>query len=108
MTKLIALILGTLSVAPILYFVFILLFPLAAPLWTDGLKPVSDMPLEFDMMALVWVLAVVLFDIIYMYKTENVPREKRTLWLVVLILGTFIAVPFFWYFYMWKPLVRKA
>ena len=44
--------------------------------------------------------AVVLVFIVLLFAVDIVPREKRALWLVVLILGHMAVTPFFWYFYL--------
>ena len=47
--------------------------------------------------------AVVLVFIVLLFAADIVPREKRALWLVVLILGHMAVTPFFWYFYLRSP-----
>jgi hypothetical protein len=35
------------------------------------------------------------------FRTDRVPADKKALWAVVLFLGNFFAMPFYWYFYIW-------
>lgn len=58
--------------------------------WTDGL--------------LVWLAALLLFYLIYLYKTEYVPAKQRPFWAVALIIGNIVAMPIFWYRYMWQTI----
>jgi hypothetical protein len=54
-----------------------------------------------------WVL--IASYIVYLFKSTHVPVEKRALWAVVLFLGNMIAMPIFWYLYVWRPLqIRPA
>ncbi|NBB81475.1 MAG: hypothetical protein GVY36_18880 [Verrucomicrobia bacterium] len=46
--------------------------------------------------------------IIYLFATPYVPREKRLLWIVVLLVVNLIAMPFFWYWYVWSPMNTKT
>lgn len=47
-----------------------------------------------------WVL--VASYIIYLFKTSVVPKEKKTLWVIVLIFGNVFVMPVFWYLYVWR------
>jgi energy-coupling factor transporter transmembrane protein EcfT len=42
------------------------------------------------------------FYIIYLFRTRNIPKEKKGLWLAVLFFANILAMPFFWYVYVWK------
>ena len=55
--------------------------------------------IHFAMVALCLVL--IGFYIWYLFKTDRVPSDKKSLWAVVLFLGNLIAMPVFWYLYMW-------
>ena len=56
------------------------------------------------MMAANGLIFMVLFGyIIYLFKTNNVPKDKKALWAVVLFLGHVVSIPIFWYHYVWKP-----
>jgi hypothetical protein len=58
--------------------------------------------LHLAVMLLIWVLIATY--IVYLFKTTHVPADKRALWAVVLFLGNMLAMPFFWYLYVWRPL----
>jgi hypothetical protein len=53
-------------------------------------------------MVLIWTL--IASYIIYIFRTEHVPKEKKALWAVVLFMGSIVAMPVFWVIYVWKPL----
>ncbi|MCB8980930.1 MAG: hypothetical protein H6657_26285 [Ardenticatenaceae bacterium] len=58
--------------------------------WTDGL--------------LIWFVALLIFYLVYLYKTEHVPAKERPFWAAALILGNIVAMPIFWYRYMWQTI----
>ncbi len=46
--------------------------------------------------------------IVHAYRTDLVPADKKVLWVVILFFGNFIAIPVYWYLYMWRPLKNPA
>ena len=36
------------------------------------------------------------------FKNERISQDKKALWVVVLFFGNFIAMPIYWYLYIWK------
>lgn len=55
--------------------------------------------LQLIFMAL-W-FALLAFYIVHVFRTGRVPADKKALWAVVLFLGNFLAMPVYWYLYMW-------
>src|SRR3989338_7739241 len=50
------------------------------------------------------------FLIVYIrnvFKNNSVPSEKKALWAVVLFLGNMIAMPIYFYLYIWKDFDQK-
>jgi len=41
--------------------------------------------------------------IVYVFRSRTVPREKRRLWVAVIVFGGLFALPFFWFWYVWQP-----
>ena len=42
-----------------------------------------------------------LFYIVFLFKTDRVPQDKKALWAAVLFLGNMLAMPVFFYLYVW-------
>jgi len=57
-------------------------------------------PLHFFTMLEIFVL--IMIYIVHVFKTDRVPQDKKALWAVVLFLGNMIAMPIYWYIYIWK------
>ncbi len=115
-------VLGALSLWPILHFFvffgfFVLMF--AASVGTAALGPRGNaLPaalaggfalvflLHFATLALTFGLTV--FYIVYLFKTDRVRQDKKALWAVVLFLGNVIAMPVFFYLYVWPEQMPAA
>mgnify|MGYP001496655692 CR=1 FL=1 len=48
-------------------------------------------------------MALIVSYIVCLFKTSNVPNDKKPLWAVVIFMGHFLAMPIFWYLYVWRP-----
>ncbi len=57
--------------------------------------------MHFAVTILTWSL--IGFYIYCLFKTDHVKQEQKALWAVVLFLGNILAMPVFWYLYIWKP-----
>jgi len=86
------------------------------PLVTIVISIFSDdiiqLPIENEFAAYLyeyWFMYVVVLTqitllgyIVYIYKSNVVPKGKRHLWAAVLFLGHAIAFPIFWFHYIWS------
>jgi hypothetical protein len=57
-------------------------------------------PLHF--LTMLEIFALLAFYIVHVFKTDRVSQDKKALWAVVLFLGNMIAMPIYWYLYIWK------
>jgi hypothetical protein len=97
------------SILPILYMFFFMAF-IFITMFTSfsGKTPSKDV---FDFFPLVFIMhfaviflsfGLIAFYIYYLFKTDRVEKDKKALWAVILFLGTFFAMPVFWYLYIWR------
>jgi hypothetical protein len=49
-----------------------------------------------------YVLLLFLIFLIYLGRMKNINNEKKWLWRGLMFFGHVIAIPIFWYFYIWK------
>ena len=49
-------------------------------------------------------LFVGILCLIYILSWLAVPQDKKALWAVVIFMGNALAMPVYWYLYIWKPL----
>lgn len=52
------------------------------------------------------IAALVTFYIVHVFKSSALLGQKQALWAVVLLLGSVIAMPVYWYLYVWREATR--
>lgn len=104
------LILGLATLLPlvymILYFVvFISLFFSSVlgnpPIGVPGEQHFASMFIGHFIMML-WIMALLVFYIVHLFKNESIPNDKKALWAIVIFLGNVLAMPVYWYIYVWN------
>jgi hypothetical protein len=55
-----------------------------------------------------WIVALIAFYIYNLFHNDRVSPDYKPLWAVVLFLGNFIAMPIYWYLYIWKSAPNAA
>lgn len=50
---------------------------------------------------MLWMFALVAIYIYNVFNNDRVAKDKKALWAVVLFLGNAIAMPIYWYLYIW-------
>jgi len=114
MTKGKAITLGIFSVWPFLYIIIFMgsIFIMMATTFANN-NPSNELPiiimvifpLHFFTMFEIFVLIAIYM--LYLFKTDVVPQDKKALWAVILFLGNVFSMPIFWYLYIWKKLKEK-
>lgn len=87
------------SLIMLVFFGFV--FPELIPNLSSPVKAIKIMNNVSDYSLYVSMLGVV-FCLFYLFTTPFVPKNKKWLWCVVLLLAHVFAAPFFWYFYILK------
>jgi cobalamin synthase len=110
MTKPKALTLGVFTVWPIIYiFLFVgVMFSQVFMMEMGNHAPQGQMPLimkiilPLHFLTMIWIFVLIAVYIRHIFKTEAVPQDKKALWAVVIFCGNMIAMPVYWYLYIWK------
>jgi hypothetical protein len=97
------------TVFPFLYMIFffvavfsMILFPPDDPS-EGGIFPVLMMvlfPLHFFNILLIWGLTA--YYIVNVFRNDRVDKDKKVLWAVIIFLGNMVAMPIYWYQYIWN------
>jgi hypothetical protein len=53
------------------------------------------------------MMALLTFYIVHVFKNPAIAGDKRTLWAVVLFFGNVIAMPVYWFLYVWREPLRS-
>jgi hypothetical protein len=58
----------------------------------------------FTLQLLLWLLTVglTIFYIVNVFRNDRVAKDKKALWAVVLFMGSLLAMPVYWYLYIWR------
>jgi hypothetical protein len=89
--------LGALALLPLGYAVYLGASPLWTPVGETAHTLYFEPPTHLDFIFLAALLAGVASSIFYLYRRSRIPPEKRSIWLVFIILFSLISVPLFWY-----------
>jgi len=101
--------LGLASLWPFVYMIFFFIFVLSSFFFLSSSPgqefgpPVSFMVVFLlHLLTILWIMALTVFYIVNVFRNERVDKDKKVLWAVVLFMGNLIAMPIYWYLYIWK------
>ena len=102
---------GALTLWPILYIFLFIAFTFGLMFYIHGAgaagpqaqEPPAAILLVFVLhfATILMTFALIAFYIVYLFKTDRVAQDKKALWAAVLFLGGMIAMPIFFYLYIW-------
>lgn len=103
-------ILGIATLWPILYmaifFVFIFsqvfLFSQKEAPSQSGPPPKFLMIFGLHFLTMLWIFALLIIYNVNVFRNNRVAKDKKALWAVVLFLGNMVAMPIYWYLYIWR------
>ena len=108
LNKPIKLIVGALTAWPLVYmFVFLGFIVVSIARMGRTGDPARGMPTTALVFFVVHFATILLmfglltFYAVYLYNSERVPKDKKALWAAVLFLGNVVAMPVFFYVYVW-------
>lgn len=111
----VTILLGALSLWPILYFFFFLVFIVYSFGWMSrGGGAERTFPAAFQYVFLAHIVTMVLMFaltavyVVHVFRTDRLASDRRVLWGIVLILGNVIAFPIYWYLYLWRDSAPSA
>ena len=109
MKKSTKILLGLLTLWPFLYMILFFLFVFSTILFMPGQgREESGPPLFFvvfialHLFTMLWIMALTIFYMVNVFRNDRVDKDKKVLWAVVIFMGSLIAMPIYWYLYIWK------
>jgi hypothetical protein len=101
--------LGLATLWPVVYmFVFIGFFFLMFATFANAHSTHSEPPIWFiiifplHFLTILWSFGLIGIYIYHVFKTAAVAQDKKALWAVVIFLGNMVAMPIYFYLYIWK------
>ncbi|MEK6602136.1 MAG: hypothetical protein AABZ09_09670 [Candidatus Binatota bacterium] len=97
----IQLLIGATSCLPFIYLVYFFLTVFSS-MGYQGRSPENfDFLFRLHLGTMLLIFVLLVFYLVYLFRTDRVPSDKKALWAVVLFMGNMIAIPIFWYLYIW-------
>jgi len=58
-------------------------------------------------LCILWIWALLAFYLVFLFKSDTIPKDQKVLWAVVLFFANVLAMPIFWYLFVWpRPTVQ--
>lgn len=54
------------------------------------------------LLTMLWVMGLTVFYMVNIFRNDQVDKDKKVLWAVVIFMANLIAMPIYWYLYIWK------
>lgn len=54
------------------------------------------------LITMLWMITLLVIYIVNLFNNDRVEQDKKALWAVVLFFGNMIAMPIYWYLYIWR------
>jgi len=102
-------IIGLFTIVPIIYMAlfFASFFPIMSGTDDSFIFDNFAVLMIVHLMVMLLTFGLVAFYIVFLFKTTTVKSEIKALWAVVLFMGGPIAMPIFWYLYVWSEKIEK-
>jgi hypothetical protein len=99
--------LGTLW--PFVYMILFFVFIFSSFLFMSGSRGQESGPpflfvliFPIHLLTMLWIMGLTVFYMVNVFKNDRVDKDKKVLWAVVLFMGNMIAMPIYWYLYIWR------
>jgi len=114
MTKPKAIVLAAFTLWPVLYMFLFLVIMFSQFMMFSTTPPANEMPLALKIIfplhffTMLEIAVMIAIYIRHIFKSDAVAQDKKALWAVVIFLGNMIAMPVYWYLYIWKKIDKNA
>jgi hypothetical protein len=108
MNKTLKILLGLATLWPFAYLFLFFVFIFSTAFFMPKSGEESGPPFLFlafmavHIFTMLWIMALTVFYMVNVFKNDRVEKDKKVLWAVVLFMGSMIAMPIYWYLYIWK------
>ena len=102
MQKSTKLLLGAATLWPFVYMFLFFILVFSMLFLGPGAERVMPFVFVLHMLTILLVLGLTVFYIVDIFKNERVEKDKKVLWAMVIFFGNMVAMPVYWYLYVWK------
>jgi hypothetical protein len=99
---------GLATLWPFFYMILFLFFIFSSILFMPAKGEESGSPFFFavfiaiHLLTMLWIMGLTVFYMVNVFRNDRVDKDKKVLWAVVIFMGNMIAMPVYWYLYIWK------
>ena len=95
--------LGLLTLWPLCYLVLFFILTFIGIFFGAATQaPFIQLILPVHLLTMLLIFALAVFYIVNVFKNKRIENDKKALWAVVLFMGNMIAMPVYWYLFIWK------
>ena len=106
--------LGIATIWPFIYIVLFMVFMFSTFFFTRGdgsevrtpegvfVPVLMVIVFALHFLTIIWIWALIAFYMVNVFKNDRVDKDKKVLWAVVLFMGNMMAMPVYWYLYIWR------
>ena len=95
-----------LALATIWPFLYMILFMGVAisSIFLQGNEPgyIWAIIIPLHILTMLWIICLTVFYMVNVFRNDRVNKDMKVLWAVVLFMGSIIAMPIYWYLYIWR------
>ena len=67
--------------------------------------------IPLHLLTMLWIISRTIFYMVNVFRNDRVNKDMKILWAVVLFMGSIVAMPIYWYLYIWRdvpsPLINE-
>lgn len=115
MKKTTKILLGLATLWPFVYMILFFFFMLSSVLFMPGGAGEELGPRFFfavlvalHLFTMLWVMGLTVFYMVNVFRNDRVDKDKKVLWAVVIFMGNMLAMPIYWYLYIWKEAPARS
>jgi hypothetical protein len=105
MSKPAKIILGMATLWPVFYvflfFGFVFFLIISRPSNEAEIGPAFVILFILHGITMLWIFALLAIYIYNLFQNDRVDKDKKPLWAIVLFMGSIVAMPIYWYLYIW-------
>lgn len=100
--------LGLATLWPFVYLILFFIFVFSSMFFLRQSSGESGPPffflifMAFHLLTMLWIMLLTIFYMVNVFRNDRVDKDKKVLWAVVIFMGNMIAMPIYWYLYIWK------
>lgn len=114
MSKSKKIVLGIFTMWPIVYMGIFFLFVFSQTFLSFSAGEKNEPPTGFFLIFILHFLTIILLLVLLfiyiknVFKNDSISQDKKAFWAAVLFLGNMIAMPIYWYRYIWKEQKKNS